>query len=187
MKKMALMAVSLMVCLYLAGCGSPDRNRQGREQLTAQTQAADMAQAAGMEQGSSGQIDEEHLTVKDTSVLQDISKEPKNREDWKETSGGNYNPDYTVNEDGTYTFDGETFQYKMLLSNSKRGGGYLILTNNENLTYDDVFGDRISSYFVDSDLANRTKYVMLGLLGEDEEEDDYYQNKERSKPYRVWE
>ncbi len=49
MKKMALMAVSLMVCLYLAGCGSPDRNRQGREQLTAQTQAADMAQAAGME------------------------------------------------------------------------------------------------------------------------------------------
>ena len=37
MKKMALMAVSLMVCLYLAGCGSPDRNRQGREQLTADT------------------------------------------------------------------------------------------------------------------------------------------------------
>ena len=75
MKKMALMAVSLIVCLYLAGCGSPDRNQQGREQLTTQTQAADMAQAAGMEQGSSGQIDEEHLTVKDTSVLQDISKE----------------------------------------------------------------------------------------------------------------
>ena len=49
MKKMALMAVSLMVCLYLAGCGSPDRNQQGREQLAAQTQAADMAQAAGME------------------------------------------------------------------------------------------------------------------------------------------
>lgn len=163
MKKIVLMAVSLLVCLYLAGCGSPDRNWQDKEQLT--------AQMAGMEQESSEQIDEAYLTA-------------KNRE---EASGGNYNPDYIVNEDGTYTFDGETFQYKMLLSNGKRGGGYLILTNNENLTYDDVFGDRISSYFVDSVSANRTKYVMLGLLEEDEKEDDYYQNKERSMPYRVWE
>ena len=44
MKKMALMAITLMVCLYLAGCGSPDRNRQCREQMTAQTQAAGMEQ-----------------------------------------------------------------------------------------------------------------------------------------------
>ena len=75
MKKMALMAVSLMVCLYLAGCGSPDRNRQGREQLTAQTQAADMAQAAGMEQESSRQMDGTQLAAEDTAALQEEAQD----------------------------------------------------------------------------------------------------------------
>lgn len=59
MKKMALMAISLMLCLYLAGCGSPDRNQQDREQLT--------AQAAGMEQENGGQKDGTQLALKDTS------------------------------------------------------------------------------------------------------------------------
>ena len=44
MKKMALMAVSLIVCLYLAGCGSPDKSQQDIAQPTGQAQAAALTQ-----------------------------------------------------------------------------------------------------------------------------------------------
>jgi uncharacterized protein YceK len=84
MKKMALMTVFLMVCLYLAGCGSPDRNQQGREQLAAQTQAADMAQAAGMEQESSGQMDGTQLAAEDAAALQEEAQDAQTEWDGQE-------------------------------------------------------------------------------------------------------
>lgn len=184
MKKMALMTMSFIVCLYLAGCGSPDRNQQDREQTTAQ------AQAAGMVQENSEQKDGAQLVSENTFALQEKAQDAQTewdgqeedqdlqdtverteiREDWEEALGENYNPGYTVNEDGTYTYNGETFQYKILLDKNKSGRRYLVLTNNENLTFHDILRHWTSSRLEEID--GNGEYVILGTLQEDEEEGD---------------
>lgn len=63
MKKMVLMVVSLISCLYLTGCGSPDRNQWDREPLT--------AQAESMAQESNEWKNGTQLKTKDTSILQE--------------------------------------------------------------------------------------------------------------------
>ncbi len=168
MKKITIPAISLLLCLYPIGCGSSDRSQQNKEQLTAQ--AADMAQEA---------------CEQELESPQDAPKKTKNAEDWEKTLGKNYNAGYTINEDGTYTFEGETFQYKMLLDDGKTDGGFLVLTNNENLTYDDVLAHLISSDWVEPDSDGETEFVMLKILGEDDEEGINEQNGETSRPYRV--
>ena len=101
---------------------------------------------------------------------QDAPKKTKNAEDWEKTLGKNYNAGYTINEDGTYTFEGETFQYKMLLDDGKTDGGFLVLTNNENLTFNDILRHWTSSRLEEID--GNGEYVILGTLQEDEEEGD---------------
>lgn len=195
MKKMTLMAVSFLLCLYLIGCGSPDRSQQDKEQLTAQ--AADMTQEAReQEHGSlqiAGDVDSLHEKAQTAQTEwdgqekdpQDASKKMKTAEDWEKALGQNYNAGYTINEDGTYTFEGETFQYKILLGDGKTNGGFLVLTNNENLTYDDVFAHLISSDWVEPDSDGETEFVMLKILGENDEEEINEQNGRTSRPYRV--
>lgn len=49
----------------------------------------------------------------------------------------------------------------MLLDDGEGGCRYLVLINNENLTYDDVFQDMISSNMIDIESAG---YVVLDIL-----------------------
>ena len=65
MKKMILIAISFMACLYLAGCGTPDRYHQGRTPPTGKTQAADTAQKRNVQNSKIQQ------SIKDTAVLQE--------------------------------------------------------------------------------------------------------------------
>ena len=44
MKKLTFIGILTMLCLYLAGCGSPDRNQQDIAQPTGQAQAAALTQ-----------------------------------------------------------------------------------------------------------------------------------------------
>lgn len=62
---------------------------------------------------------------------------------------------------GSYTYNGKTYQYRMLLDDGEGDCRYLVLTNNENLTYDDVFQDMISSNMIDIESAS---YVVLDIL-----------------------
>jgi len=65
MKKMILIAISFMACLYLAGCGTPDRYHQGRIPPTGKTQAADTAQKRNVQNSKIQQ------SIEDTAVLQE--------------------------------------------------------------------------------------------------------------------
>ena len=65
MKKMILIAISFMACLYLAGCGTPDRYHQGRTPPTGKTQAADTAQKRNVQNSKIQQ------SIEDTAVLQE--------------------------------------------------------------------------------------------------------------------
>lgn len=56
---------------------------------------------------------------------------------------------YTENKDGTYTCDGIVYKYKLVLSgtdtSSKKEATCIVLTNDETLTFEEVFKSLISS------------------------------------------
>lgn len=57
--------------------------------------------------------------------------------------------EYSSNKDGTYTCQGRTFLYKIVVKGKSQDAvksmSYTVLTNNENLTYDDVISYYLSS------------------------------------------
>ncbi len=76
-------------------------------------------------------------TEEDTlGVSEDLLPEPN----WKT---------YTTNADGTYTCEGIVYQYRLLLTGVYRidacGGRMLVLSNNKDLTYDDIHTKMLSS------------------------------------------
>lgn len=70
--------------------------------------------------------------------------------------------EYVVNEDGTYTCNGSIYKYKLVLNHENKAatgvGTFVILTNDNSLTYKDIFHVLISSSPVDV-----SDFVLLGI------------------------
>ena len=74
----------------------------------------------------------------------------------------NLEQSYTVNEDGTFTCEGIVYDYKLTLTGKEEGADktsrYVVLTNNKNLSFDDVFRSLISSKLE----TGEPEFVLLG-------------------------
>lgn len=74
----------------------------------------------------------------------------------------NLEQSYTVNEDGTFTCEGIVYNYKLTLTGKEEGAvetsKYVVLTNNKNLSFDNVFRSLISSKLE----TGEPEFVLLG-------------------------
>ena len=74
----------------------------------------------------------------------------------------NLEQSYTVNEDGTFTCEGIVYNYKLTLTGKEEGADetskYVVLTNNKNLSFDNVFRSLISSKLE----TGEPEFVLLG-------------------------
>lgn len=75
--------------------------------------------------------------------------------------------EYSENEDGTWTCNGRTYQYKIELTgrekNAARDGYYIVLTNNPAVTYDEVSWSFFSSRLEDTLKPEETVIIEMGV------------------------
>lgn len=141
----AILCSAVILCFLLTGCDNPSRNSTSGNPST----------PADTESHSS---DNTENTLADSAENQtDIPAEYLTE---------NLDDNYTVNEDGTYNCNGRTFQYKLALASepSAKNGEktvYIVLTDNANLTAEEVFRDGIISST--SKTIDEVDFVLLGL------------------------
>lgn len=78
--------------------------------------------------------------------------------------------EHSQTEDGTWTSEGRTYQYKVELTgrdyNAVQDGRFVVLTNDPDITYEEVSWSILSSQSDDSLDPNETVIVEMGVVEE---------------------
>lgn len=78
--------------------------------------------------------------------------------------------EYSQNEDGTWISEGRIYKYKIELTgwdyNAEHEGRFVVLTNNPDITYEDVSWSFLSSQSDDFLDSNETVIVEMGVVEE---------------------
>lgn len=169
----SLALTSIAICCLAAGCGSGQRN------------ASSAVDSSGSIQGNQNQmsVPAKGGSGDGSGILEDFSPEEMLHEYHEE--------DYTTNEDGTYTYCGVVYRYKLLykekLPSSIREYVYVVLSNSKDLTYDEVSdaGNR------DRGEGDRLKCALIGSgfskLSPENTEEDASNLPEDALPKPDWE